>query len=93
MFWRRWDVTPQTPLSRVEADPLWKSLLRLPQKPLDLNFDLMSAEHYSYARFVAAFYVDPHTETVLETYFAAKSALSHSKGDYRAANGGQMGKR
>jgi hypothetical protein len=122
---RRWDDTPQTPLSRVEADPSWKSLLRLPQKPLDSNFDLMAAEHYSYARFVAAFYGDPHTETALKTYFAAKSALSHFKGgekllrttpnhpvlpesdaslrwmslgvvqglnDYRAANGGQLGK-
>lgn len=77
---RRWDNTPQTPLSSIESDPVWKSTLRLPAKPLDSNFDLMAAEHYAYARFVAAYYGDPHTQTVLKTYFGAKSALSQVPG-------------
>ena len=44
---RRWDGSPATPLRNVQADPHWKSLPRLPDVPLDRNFDLMAAEHYA----------------------------------------------
>jgi len=73
---RRWDDTTATPLSNVQADPQWKSLLRLPDVPLDHNYDLMAAEHYGYARYVAATYGDPHTDGILRTYFAVKTAVS-----------------
>ena len=36
----------------------------------------MAAEHYGFARYVAAGCGDPHTEGVLKTYFAAKSVVS-----------------
>jgi hypothetical protein len=72
---RRWDDTPETPLKDVQADAKWKSLLQLPAKPLDGNFDLMAAEHFAYARYVALTYGDPHTESVLKTYFMAKKIM------------------
>lgn len=80
---RRWDDTPATPLSRVEGDPAWKSLLELPGKRLDQNYNLMAAEHYEYARYIAAIYGDPHTEGVLRTYFAAKTAVNLLPGGER----------
>lgn len=80
---RRWDDTAATPLSRVEADPKWKSLLELPGKRLDENYNLMAAEHYEYARYIAAIYGDPHTEGVLRTYFAAKTAVNLLPGGER----------
>ena len=39
---RRWDDPPDTIPNYEE----WKSLLELPQTPLDRNLDLMAAEHY-----------------------------------------------
>jgi hypothetical protein len=77
---RRWDDTPKTPISLVQNDAQWKSLLELPEKPLDHNFNLMADEHSSFARYIAAGCGDPHTEGVLKTYFAAKSAVSFFPG-------------
>jgi LysM domain len=73
---RRWDDTPQT----IQNYEQWQSLLELPQTPLDRNLNLMAAEHYSFARYVAAGCGDPHTEGVLKTYFAATSAVSFFPG-------------
>jgi len=69
---RRWDDTPETPLSRIESDPAWKDLLELPEKPLDQNFNLMAAEHYAFARQIALGFGDPHTDAIIRTYHVAK---------------------
>jgi len=70
---RRWDDTPATPLSTISADPTWKDLLELPQKPLDENFNLMAAEHYAFARYIAVSLGDPHTDAIIRTYHIAKT--------------------
>jgi LysM repeat protein len=73
---RRWNGSPQT----IPNYQGWQSLLELPQTPLDRNLELMAAEHYGFARYVAAGCGDPHTESVLKTYFAAKSVVSFFPG-------------
>jgi LysM repeat protein len=73
---RRWNDPPQT----IPNYDDWEELLELPQTPLDHNLELMAAEHYSFARYIAAGCGDPHTEGVLKTYFAAKSAVSFFPG-------------
>jgi hypothetical protein len=61
------------PLDVVMSDLTWKRLLRLPEKPLDLNFDLMAAENYAFARKVAIEFGDPHTEATVRTYYGIKT--------------------
>jgi hypothetical protein len=61
------------PFDTVISDPTWKRLLQLPEKPLDLNFDLMAAEHYAFARTIAIEYGDPHTDATVRTYYGIKT--------------------
>jgi hypothetical protein len=74
---RRWNVAKQGPLTNIEYYSNWKDLLQLPENPLDLNLNLMAAEHYAFALKVAIELGDPHTEGIVRTYFAAKTLLFH----------------
>ena len=56
-------------------DAGWRGVLEYPDVPLDANLTLMAAEHYSFARLIAAYYGDPHTLVVVKFYYGVKSIL------------------
>jgi hypothetical protein len=53
-------------------DAGWKDALEYPDVPLDKNLTLMAAEHYSFARLIAAYYGDPQTQMVVDFYYGMK---------------------
>lgn len=57
------------------ADGQWQAALDYPAVPLDHNYNLMSAEHYAFARYIAKIFGDPNTDATLNAYFWVKNGL------------------
>ena len=57
------------------AERRWRDALEYPAVALDQNYNLMAAEHYAFARYIARLYGDPNTDATLNTYFPAKKIL------------------
>src|SRR5215467_4867183 len=65
----------QTVITSMLNDPDWKDSLEYPDVPLDQNVTLAAAEHYAFARLIAAYYGDPHTLMVVKFYYGVKHIL------------------
>jgi hypothetical protein len=75
--WGAWKVI----LDKCLADKQWQDILDYPDTPLDQNYNLMAAEHYAFARYIARSYGDPNTEGTLNVYFHAKKFLMEIGGE------------